>query len=613
MPGGLLSITACGTQNVILTGNPSKTFFKCAYCKYTNFGLQKFRLDFDGQRVLRENSPSTFTFPVPRHADLLMDTYLVVRLPEIWSPILPPAPPHGDTGWRPYEFKWIKDLGSQMVEEITFTVGGQIVQKFSGQYMRNLVERDFTAAKSDLYYKMSGNVAELNDPANALGRDGHYPSAYHNGPGSAAVPEPSIRSRRLYIPLNIWFTMASSMAFPLVSLQYSELEINVRLRPIRELFVIRDPTASAWPTLGVIPGPTVPNGNTTTPYEATVAPVPAPYIQPNFNLPDQQLFLFLEPPPDVALSPDKYKHKGGTWGADVHLLCTYAFLDKEEVAVFAKKEQSYLVKEVYEHEFTNLFGSTRSELETAGLVANWMWFYQRTDAHKRNEWSNYTNWPFSSPPVSLQLIEEVGAAQGLAAIADGSGNLNWTASGKIFFTSPAGGSAVTLLTPTRPPYAIGVTDLKLSDSLYVTPPYSVENQRLIMLNWGLLVDGKYRENPQPAGVLEFAEPYAHALGSSTEGLYFYSFGLDTNPYDCQPSGAMNLSRFSRIEFENETIPPPLDSEARVMTVCDPSGNTIGINKPVWNIYKYTYNLHVFEERYNVVTFTSGMAGLMFAR
>ena len=48
MAGGLLNIISQGSANVILTGNPSKTFFKTTYSKYTNFGMQKFRLDFDG-------------------------------------------------------------------------------------------------------------------------------------------------------------------------------------------------------------------------------------------------------------------------------------------------------------------------------------------------------------------------------------------------------------------------------------------------------------------------------------------------------------------------------------------------------------------------------------
>ena len=40
MPGGLLNIVSVGNNNIFLTGNPSKTFFKTTYAKYSNFGLQ---------------------------------------------------------------------------------------------------------------------------------------------------------------------------------------------------------------------------------------------------------------------------------------------------------------------------------------------------------------------------------------------------------------------------------------------------------------------------------------------------------------------------------------------------------------------------------------------
>ena len=36
MAGGLLNLIAIGNQNIILTGNPSKSFFKSKYVKYTN-------------------------------------------------------------------------------------------------------------------------------------------------------------------------------------------------------------------------------------------------------------------------------------------------------------------------------------------------------------------------------------------------------------------------------------------------------------------------------------------------------------------------------------------------------------------------------------------------
>ena len=31
MPGGLMNLVAEGNQNIILTGNPSKSFFKCTF------------------------------------------------------------------------------------------------------------------------------------------------------------------------------------------------------------------------------------------------------------------------------------------------------------------------------------------------------------------------------------------------------------------------------------------------------------------------------------------------------------------------------------------------------------------------------------------------------
>ena len=415
MPGGLLNLVSYGNENLILTGNPSKTFFKCAYAKYTNFGLQKFRLDFEGQRSLRETQPSILRFKVPRYGDLLMDTYLVLTLPTIWSTILPPQNPPTERQtqagigppvtqdstnvWSPYEFKWIKNIGTQMIKEVKFLVGSQVIQKFTGDYLYALVERDFDEAKKDLYYKMTGNVPELNDPANAYDRNNYYPSAWptQSENYSRLGPEPSIRSRKLYVPLNIWFTLASKMAFPLVSLQYNELHIEITLRPVQELFVIRDVQQVGT---DIRPNKGVPTGN---------------YIQPNFNNQLHQMYRFLQPPPNPTtdpnstlytslkdmIQPDYYLDQRKNWAADIHLVSTYAFLSDDEVKVFALQPQNYLIKEVYQTEYKNVVGTQKIKLETGGMVSNWMWYFQRTDAFLRNEWSNYTNWPYDVLPNNL--------------------------------------------------------------------------------------------------------------------------------------------------------------------------------------------------------------------
>jgi hypothetical protein len=548
MPGGLLNIVAFGNQNVYLNGNPSKTFFKTTYKKYTNFGLQKFRIDFDGLRNLRMSESSKFTFRVKRYAELLMDTYLVVQLPTIWSPIYPPY--DCDSNWVPYEFKWIENLGTQMIQEVEINVGGSTLNRFSGEYLLALVQRDFNNAKRDLYNNMTGNTRELNDPGNANGNINAYPNAYYTS--NPIGPEPSIRARKLYIPINFWFTLASKMAFPLVALQYNELEINITLRPVQELIQIRDVTDE--------------ENN-------------YPYIQPNFNIANQQFYRFLQPPPDISLN---YTDLRTSWNADIHLISTYAFLSEEESKVFAAREQKYLFKSIYEWKYFNVTGNQKVKLDsTMGMVSSWMFYFRRSDINLRNEWSNYTNWAYSNiipQPVTL---------------ADISGT--WNVCG------------LTNIGPNYDP----VTGYH--NGIFITGNYNVENQKLILQNMGILLDGKYRENQLDAGIYNYIEKYVRTSGNAPDGLYCYNFALHSDPFDFQPSGAMNLSRFRDIQFEFSTYVPPLDPSASFYTICDGSGTIVGVNKPTWRIYNYNYDLTIQEERYNIITFIGGNAGLMYAR
>jgi hypothetical protein len=141
MAGGLMQLVAIGQQNIILNGNPSKTFFKTTFKKYTNFGKQNFRVNFQGTPTLNLTTESTFVFKVKRYADLLMDCYISINLPNIWSPILPPQEytnPDGTTSytnWAPYEFRWIENIGAQIISNINIYCGNQQLQQYTGQYI----------------------------------------------------------------------------------------------------------------------------------------------------------------------------------------------------------------------------------------------------------------------------------------------------------------------------------------------------------------------------------------------------------------------------------------------------------------------------------------------
>ena len=574
MPGGLLNIIAFGNSNIILHGNPSKTFFKSVYAKHTNFGMQKFRLDYNGMRDIDPNSDSVYTFKIPRHAELLMDTYFVFTLPDIWSTILPPATA-GDI-WKAYQFKWIENIGTSILKSIRIMIGTQVIQEYTGEYIRCIVERDFSEDKKKMFNQMSGNVVELHHPEDFGGnRFSNYPNAFFTT--NIAGQEPSIRGRKIYVPLCSWFMNHSKMALPLVCLQYSEITIEVTLRPVREIFSINNVGSDAYD---------VDNKNKD---YSTVIPSFYQRIQPNFSNERHNMYRFLQPPPSVELRENDYLNKITNWNADVHLIANYCFLTPEESKIFALNEQKYLIKDIKKSSFYNIVGTKKVKVETNAMVSNWMWFYRRSDAYRRNEWSNYTNWETSTVPYELIRSETTG-------IIDVS----------------YGASSTVSLGPGKDLLNIDdSSNFKQATNHLLTPTFSLQNVKHILNKFSIIIDGKARESELDGGVYQYIEKYQSTKSSNDIGLYHYNFCLDTTNY-LQPTGAMNLNRFKNIEFEMTTLIPNIDPSFESVVICDENGGVIGVTKEE-PLYLYTYDMELYEERYNVLRFISGNAGLLFAR
>ena len=161
------------------------------------------------------------------------------------------------------------NLGVQIIKEISVTVGGTTLCTIPGEFfLVNYNKNGY--GKTGTLNVMTGNERKFYDP----GKGGKsYPNAVYTTNSDGA--EPSIRGEQLLIPLNLWWTVSYKQAFPLVSLQYNELYINVTLRPLKEWFIIRDVL------------------DKTNNY---------PYTAPNFNRSEQQFYHFLQSPPNVELN-----------------------------------------------------------------------------------------------------------------------------------------------------------------------------------------------------------------------------------------------------------------------------------------------------------------------
>ena len=611
MPGGLLNIVSYGAANIILNGNPKKTFFKAVYKKYSNFGLQRFRLNFEGQRNLDWSSDTKFDFKIKRYAELAWDTYLVINMPDIWSPFYPRPDIKEEfdntevfnnlknVNYIPYEFKWIENLGFQMIRKVTVHAGGALLAEYSGEYMAAAIQRD-ESGKQILLDKMIGNVREMTDPANAFGRKGIYPNAAYDSNCDLVQTrgiEPSIRGRQLYIPLMAWFCANSKLALPLIALQYQDVVISIEMRPIRELFTILNVQQPLSDIKYVCPPIFKLNDDGQGERHA-----------PNSASETDQMWVFSQQPPDPSVYgfegsntqsdistieypgvfPQNYPNKNNQWNTDIHLVSTYVFLGNEERRTFSTSDHQYLVKDVHQYNFNNVTGSRRVNLPSRNVVSSYMFRFRRSDANLRNQWSNYTNWPYSSTLPS-----------------------NITGWGPLDLENQ---EQARFISRTNENYGANKFNPL---SFFVTGCRTSANVKNILIEMGIIMGGDYRENVLPEGVFNYVEKWLRTTGFAKDGLYLYNFCIDTNRKVYQPSGGQNTDQYQYVILEFSTIQPPpnecFTTESNTDVLCDPSGEIIGLRKDIWRLNSYNYDLRVWEERFNMVNIRSGRIGLLFAR
>ena len=559
MPGGLLQLVAHGQANIILTGEPKTTFFKSSYKKYTPFGMQRFRIDYQGLRNLSFDSKTEMQFDIPRYGDLLWDTYIVVNLPDIWSPIFYRSDVSGN--YVPYEFKWVNDIGFAMIDRITINAGGATLAQYSGEWMMNAVRRD-EGGKRVLLGKMTGSdnqTKTLSDPASAY--NGNYPNAIYNPQNSDEQGiEPSIRGRKLYIPLMSWFTYSTKTALPLIALQYQKVTIKIEFNAVRDLFTILDVEQKT-------PSPTIPASNR----------LNLNRIAPNTADVNHQLWTFLQPPsklPDADGNVSVYPIKRNDWNTDIHLIGTYIFLGNEERNTIAKCNHSYLVKEQYEWDYLNITGSRRVDIPSKDMVASYMWRFRRSDVKDRNQWFNYSNFAWEGEAPSPPVLNKISSGTTYTILTD----------------NPLG------------LYSSGVRDNG--------------NIKDIMLDMAILYGKEYRENVLNAGVYAYIEKWWRTTGIAKYGLYCYNFCTNSSRLTYQPTGAQNTNKVKYITFEFNTIQPPKNTDPAsnsVDVLCDDNGEIIGVRKDIFRLNKYNFDLRIFEERYNMIEITSGNIGLLHAR
>jgi hypothetical protein len=136
---------------------------------------------------------------------VLQNVFLTIDIPKMKQ----------DNNLKP---EWIPNLGIHIIKEITFVVGGEPIQSFSGDWLAIYYKRYMTYER----YLQASRQINLEASPN--------PSQFIN------------LHNLLYTYMPFWFSKDSGLGLPLLNIEYQDIFIRVIVRPIKEWLTIIETT-----------------------------------------------------------------------------------------------------------------------------------------------------------------------------------------------------------------------------------------------------------------------------------------------------------------------------------------------------------------------------------
>ena len=194
---GYFQLTVTSEQDKYLVGNPQFTYFKSVHKRHTNFAIENRVLNFVGETTLNTNSNfgKKYYAKIPKIGDLLHRMYIVFELESA-----------SDLKSIQQEFGI---SAHSLIDNVQISIGDQVIDKHTGDWLHIF---------SELNGK--GNIS-LCDMLNT-----HLNS---KGNGIGGEIELKFKDGLVYVPLQFWFNRNVGLSLPLMSLQYSDVKIELQL------------------------------------------------------------------------------------------------------------------------------------------------------------------------------------------------------------------------------------------------------------------------------------------------------------------------------------------------------------------------------------------------
>ena len=248
MSGALVQIAAFGTQDVLLMGNPTVTFFKNVVNRHTNFAIETI------QQVLQGASnfgASNATVQITRDGDLLWKTFIRFKLPRLETTYTFSAAVDKPVTIVPA--RWTDDIGHHLIQNCNVVIGGSQIDKHYGDWLQIWSQLTLDESKRAGYNDMIGNRYELMGNNGRPVIDAAWLTANNASGNYPFTAKFNIPEAMIEVPLQFWFCRDPALTIPLVSLPYHDVRISFDIRALDHVvippMVIGEPADVAKVTL----------------------------------------------------------------------------------------------------------------------------------------------------------------------------------------------------------------------------------------------------------------------------------------------------------------------------------------------------------------------------
>ena len=366
MTGALLQLVAVGSQDLYFIGNPQISFFKSVFKSHTNFSMESINVYFDGIDKLNYNNFTKLYIKVPKYAELISNIFFEFKLPAIYSEN------SNNSG-----FKWIDNLGTNLIDNIKFYIGGQLIEELNGEfieiyynnYLKNKNRNNFKemiGSKQEIYepYYVEEQTYPVNNSEELRTNNNRF---YLN---KKFNNQPTIKEQNIIVPIPFWFSKDIGQALPLLSIN-TDITLEIELKPINKLYtVIKQEEVELNVSKRKFIGNNLTNivQNNTITKNTFIKPIDTIHEIKNFT-----------------------KLNDNTWDLKPRLNINYIFMDYREKKIAKKSSSRYLIEKLNKTEFLGLVNTKIFNPEFFHLTKEIYIVAKRNDLEEINQFSNYTN------------------------------------------------------------------------------------------------------------------------------------------------------------------------------------------------------------------------------